>query len=315
VIRVVAFFVLLSACTTESGSTWIDVTCGGGHACALAADGTVECWGKASDGQTNVPADTKFSTISAGDTHTCGIVEDIGTVACWGSNHLVGGSGESNPPEHGNFLAVSAGKGFTCGVESTTHHERCWGGAPTGGPNDEEDDTGVSQPPVELVAIDAGESHVCAITTDSTVVCWGADIGKESKTQPGSAHHDTGNDDTGTQAWPTGVTEIGAGRTHSCALVQDGDVECWGMGQDNQADSQKGSFVHLAVGAQHNCALDKEGSVTCWGDNGDDESDPPEGGGPYDRISAGDEFTCAIDREGAIVCWGNNDLDQSHPPG
>jgi alpha-tubulin suppressor-like RCC1 family protein len=308
VIGAVAFFVLLPACTTESGSTWIDVTCGGGHACALADDGSVTCWGKASDGQTNPPADTKFSSISAGDTHTCGIVKDADTVACWGSNHLVGGSGESGPPD-GYFLDVSAGKGFTCGVEATTHHEVCWGSAPTGGPN-EEDDTGVYTPPVELVAIDAGESHVCAITVDSTVVCWGADIGKESKTIPDSNHYDTG-----TEPWPSGVREIGAGRTHSCALVDDGHVWCWGMGQDNQADSQKGPFAHLAVGAQHNCALDAAGSVSCWGDNGDDESDPPEGGGPYDHISAGDEFSCAIEHDGPIVCWGNNDLDQSHPPG
>jgi len=163
-----------------------------------------------------------------------------------------------------------------------------------------------------VFAIDAGESHVCAITdSERTVACWGAEPAKRSKTETGSLDTDT-TDETPAIV---GALEIGAGRTHSCALIEDGTVACWGMGQDNQAVGQDGPFVHLAVGAQHNCALDDAGVVSCWGDNGDDESDPPEGGGPYDRISAGDEFTCAVDRDGHIVCWGNNDLDQSHPPG
>ena len=297
----VAFFGLLPACTLDAESNWIDVTCGGGHACALAEDGTVKCWGKASDGQTNPPADTKFVQISAGDTHTCGITDD-GEVACWGSNHDLESIGRT-----GSYLAVSAGQGFTCAVTSTRQVD-CWGTFP----DFQEDDQGNPQPPTNLVAIDAGESHVCAITdSERTVACWGAEPAKRSKTETGSLDTDT-TDETPAIV---GALEIGAGRTHSCALIEDGTVACWGMGQDNQAVGQDGPFVHLAVGAQHNCALDDAGVVSCWGDNGDDESDPPEGGGPYDRISAGDEFTCAVDRDGHIVCWGNNDLDQSHPPG
>ena len=296
----VAFFGLLPACTSETGRTWIDVTCGGGHACALADDGTFECWGKASDGQTNPPVDTKFATVSAGDTHTCGITLD-GEIACWGSNHLF----ESTAPSGSGYLAVSAGKGFTCAV-NIQHQAACWGAAPEF-PLDKQ---GQPVTPDELTAIDAGESHVCAIT-QGTVVCWGAEQAKTSKTDTESIDSDTADDTPAV----FGAIEIGAGRTHSCALVEDGQVKCWGLGQDNQADGREGPFVHLAVGAQHNCALDEAGSASCWGDNGDDESDPPEGGGPYDRISAGDEFSCAIDRDDNIVCWGNNDLDQSHPPG
>ena len=302
----IAFFGLLPACTSESGPTWIDLTCGGGHACALAEDGTVTCWGKASDGQTNPPADTKFTAISAGDTHTCGITDE-GTVACWGSNGL--DESGSDGRHGGSFVAVSAGQGFTCAVNSG-HEEQCWGkAAPDGAPNWEDEDSG--DEPVYLNAIDAGESHVCAIDAHHEVVCWGAEGAKSSKTDTESIDTDTGDKKPAV----VDAIEIGAGRTHSCALTGAGRVYCWGMGQDNQADPQDGPFVHLAVGAQHNCALDEEGGVSCWGDNGDDESDPPEGGGPYDRISAGDEFTCALERDGDIVCWGNNDLDQSHPPG
>ena len=156
---------------------------------------------------------------------------------------------------------------------------------------------------------------MCAITKDNnsnTPVCWGADPAKSSKGDPLSL--DPNRHDDELPDWFNEVIQIGAGRTHSCALIGDGRVECWGIDQDNQADPQAGPFEQLAVGAQHNCAIDEAGAAWCWGDNGDDESDPPEGGGPYDRISAGDEFTCALEREGDIVCWGNNDLDQAHPP-
>ena len=299
-----AFFALLPACAPDSGPTWIDLTCGGGHACALAKDGSVTCGGKASDGQTDPPADTKFKSISAGDTHTCGITDvgtgEGGTVACWGSNSLL-----ESTPNLGNFIAVSAGKGFTCAIDNE-HHVQCWGDKTTGVLDEK------TWPTEELTALDAGESHVCAITNQQLVVCWGAEPAKSSKADPESSRP-SGEDPN--DPWPTEVIEIGAGRTHSCALTQDGHVWCFGLGQDNQADSQTGPFEHLAVGAQHNCALDEAGGVSCWGDNGDDESDPPVGSGPYDRISAGDEFTCAIDRDGVIGCWGNNDLDQSHPPG
>jgi alpha-tubulin suppressor-like RCC1 family protein len=309
VIRAVAFFGLVPACATDSGPTWIDVTCGGGHACALAEDGTVKCWGKASDGQTEPPADTKFKAISAGDTHTCGLVAEFDTIACWGSNDL----GESHR-DAGTFIAVSAGKGFTCAIDSE-HVADCWGDKATGALDALEDYPAKEAP--DLTALDAGDSHVCAITSpDNLAICWGADPVKSPKGDPdGDGKTWNSQPSELVEDGLRDVIQIGAGRTHGCALTADGHAECWGSGQDNQFDSQVGPFVRLAVGAQHNCALDEAGGASCWGDNGDDESEPPEGGGPYDRISAGDEFTCAIEREGDIVCWGNNDLDQSHPPG
>ena len=56
---------------------------GDAHSCGLNADGTVECWGSNSHGQADTPADTTFSSITAGYQTTCGIKTD-GIANCWG---------------------------------------------------------------------------------------------------------------------------------------------------------------------------------------------------------------------------------------
>ena len=61
-----------------------------------------------------------FTSISAGDYHTCGIV-GTGVVVCWGDND----DGQSTPLG-GIFVSVSAGTDYTCGVRETGSMV-CWG--------------------------------------------------------------------------------------------------------------------------------------------------------------------------------------------
>ena len=61
-----------------------------------------------------------FTSISAGDYHTCGIV-GTGVVVCWGDND----DGQSTPPGS-IFVSVSAGTDYTCGVRETGSMV-CWG--------------------------------------------------------------------------------------------------------------------------------------------------------------------------------------------
>jgi len=76
--------------------------------------------------------------------------------------------------------------------------------------------------------------------------------------------------------------QIAAGAHHSCALLDTGEVRCWGrnaegqLGQGDTAlrDTPSGnavrlgaSVVRLASGAHHNCALLTTGRVRCWGYN------------------------------------------------
>ncbi|MDE0005210.1 MAG: hypothetical protein OXQ29_21170, partial [Rhodospirillaceae bacterium] len=95
------------------------ISAGFGHSCALKRDGSVECWGGNTEGQSTPPSG-EFASVSAGADYSCGVRRD-GTVQCWGSDD----DGQANPPS-GEFASVSAGFGHSCGVRIDGSVE-CWG--------------------------------------------------------------------------------------------------------------------------------------------------------------------------------------------
>jgi alpha-tubulin suppressor-like RCC1 family protein len=86
------------------------------------------------------------------------------------------------------------------------------------------------------------------------------------------------------------VQALGVGYYHTCVLLTNGQVKCWGRNDDGQlglgdtidrgdGPGEMGAnlpFVDLGPGAlvlevdagyYHTCALLTDGAVTCWGDN------------------------------------------------
>jgi alpha-tubulin suppressor-like RCC1 family protein len=126
---------------------FIEVTAGGAHSCALDQDRLAWCWGSNSNGQLGivrrhdrqltpvaVNGGFRFSSISAGDRHTCGIDVDTRTL-CWGAND----SGQLGD-----------------GTRSDRDAPRYV----------------IDAPPFTEIA--AGGRHSCAIDRDARVHCWGA---------------------------------------------------------------------------------------------------------------------------------------------
>ena len=67
---------------------YIAISSGANHVCAIAAEGSIMCWGNEdgdSHGQvSDRPTSGRFTQISSGSNHTCALRDD-GAVTCWGS--------------------------------------------------------------------------------------------------------------------------------------------------------------------------------------------------------------------------------------
>ena len=127
------------------------------------------------------------------------------------------------------------------------------------------------------------------------------------------------------------VVEVAAGRSHSCARTDAGDVWCWGRGEEGQTGgassviSQQvtlpGAATSLSAGGPraepsgHTCSILDGGEVWCWGANelgqsapGSDEPIvPPSRATAVNAVTvdAGGRHTCAITADRTVLCWGS----------
>ncbi len=318
------------------GRTAVALAAGTAHTCAILDNGTVRCWGEGADGRlgygnTNKIGDDETPNtagpvnlgtgrtavaITAGDKHTCALL-DNGTVRCWGKGDF-GRLGYGNADEIGDnetpntagpvFLgfgrtavAIAAGVEHTCAILNNGS-VRCWGEGAAGrlgygNTNDIGDDDfpGFSGP-VSLgtgrtaVAITAGDHHTCAVLDNGTVRCWGD--AANGRVGYGNAT-DIGDDEAVSTAGPV---DLGAGRTalaitagsaHTCAVLDNNTLRCWGEGDlgrlgyanqsdigDNEVPGSVGpvnlgagrTAVVVTAGTAHTCSVLDDGTVRCWGD-------------------------------------------------
>jgi alpha-tubulin suppressor-like RCC1 family protein len=288
-------------------------------------------------------------TLALGFLHGCVLMPD-GKVRCWGFNGA-GELGDGLGYDAGNRLdhalapqvvpgldhvtAIAAGLAHTCVVRDDGHVE-CWGINSYGQLGD--GTTERSSKPVRVgvlsdaVSLAGGTSFTCAIQTGKTVTCWGANYS-------GQLGDGTKSDAPALAPVPvknlTNVIAITAGTYHTCALVEGGDVFCWGkndhgqLGLGTNVESLVPAKTPLAKIAQvvatetFTCAREDAGRVFCWGlnDYGQLGTSPavlkemikPFAVGAIDDATflwAGFEHACALRRSGAVVCWGNNEDGQ-----
>jgi len=123
--------------------------------------------------------------------------------------------------------------------------------------------------------ISAGYQHTCALLADNTIKCWGA-----------SSAGQLGNGITYADlVFPDEVfdvnnaTQVSAGSSHTCALLNDSTIKCWGSasagqlgnGTDSGQEEQPVAVSNIADAAQvsargsHTCALLNDNTIKCWG--------------------------------------------------
>ena len=246
----------------------VDVSCGSTFTCALLATGQVSCWGDNSDGQlgdgTTIARTTpavvlqldNAIAITTAMQHACAVVQG-GAVKCWGTN-TDGQLGNGNTTKSylpttasaTGALQVIAASDFTCARDGAGQ-VTCWGsndlgelgtGATNPAPNPSPAITQVH----DAIGLAAGYQHACAARRTGEVVCWGAagdgQIGTGSITL-----EDAAIPRPTTVVGVSGVLAISAGGDHSCAVDNEGGVQCWGDNSFGELGNGTEATAYAAV--------------------------------------------------------------------
>ncbi|MDB4602745.1 hypothetical protein OAH71_02415 [Euryarchaeota archaeon] len=300
----------------DNGAVWVEVS-EGNHACAILDNGSVYCWGQNSAGQlgdgsfverltpvqVNGLGDERATKLALGQYHSCALMER-GEVRCWGGN------------SQGQL-----GDGTTFGRPSASAT------------------SSLSTNNDNAVSIVAGEQHTCALLQDGGVSCWGWNYGGQLGI--GSEISQSSPQETTLTSNGSSAISLAAGSYHTCAILQDGNVHCWGLNSngalgDGTIVDRNASQVSLTVdlgsgrtatkisaGMAHTCAHLDNDTVSCWGWNDDsqigdgttiDRLNPVNIYTGYFRtvrdISVGWTHTCALLDNGGIKCWGDDSAGQ-----
>ncbi len=370
----------ISAMSHGSG-TACAVTLAGNVKCwGLNDDGQLGLGHTEAVGDDEDPADVGFvdlggaaSTVHTNGEQTFALMTD-GTVRAWGLNdaaqlglgHTANIGDDETPasatvsttPQLGGTVVELSAHGYFACARLSGGSVRCWGANDQGqlgyghvdAIGDDEDpsaagDVDLADTAVELAT---GSEHACARLSDGEVQCWGAN----GYGQLGYGHTDNiGDDETPLGAGTVeldgrAATQLVAGARHTCALLDDGAVRCWGdnsRGQlgydgldavgDDEILTDAGDLplaapaVSISAGRAHTCAQLQDGALYCWGANDFGQlgrgtidevvtltttSSLDLGGLEVDMLFTGAtaDKTCALMNDAAVHCWGANDLGQ-----
>ena len=322
------------------------LSAGDTHTCVVLVDNSVKCFGLGSEGQLGNESTSKIGdgigasvasssaislglgrsarAIATGTSHTCALLDNM-TVKCWGSG-LYGRTGYGDSDNRGDN-------------------------------SDEMDD---ELPAIDLgsertaTMIAVGSNHSCALLGDATVKCWGrsnsGQLGYNDTATRGDGPGEMG-DALPAISFAAGrtATAIAAGANHTCAVLDNAQMVCWGdneygqLGQGNMINIGDAlnatiaatptinmgtgrSVVAISAGNLHTCALLDNATVKCWGsagngrlgtgatnDLGDDPAEIGDAllpislgtGASAISVTAGGSHTCVLLNTAAVKCFGN----------
>jgi alpha-tubulin suppressor-like RCC1 family protein len=177
--------------------------------------------------------------LSAGERHTCALTRS-GTAVCWGDGFY----GQLGDGHKGNY---------------NTDYESSVPVAVIGLNN--------------VVAISAGKTHSCALSSIYAVFCWG---NGKNRQLDGSTYSSTAPVPLIDLSKHIGnISTVSAGGYQTYVLASSGKVVVWGYtgfsdseyGQGHSADwvTNLSNAVSVSAGHVHACSLTSTGNVVCWG--------------------------------------------------
>ncbi|MFL2984249.1 MAG: putative Ig domain-containing protein [Candidatus Poseidoniaceae archaeon] len=339
------------------------------HTCAILDTGSLMCWGRDHVGQlgngatttvsqeepvlVNLPSGQKAVAVSAGNFHTCALL-DTGSVMCWGGdgNGQLGNGATTTAfqdepvlvdlPTGRSAVGLSVGGKHSCAILDTGSL-MCWGLGADGqlgngdlNKDDEESPVYVNLPYGRTaVAVSVGNQHTCALLDTGSLMCWGRD-------DSGQLGEGAGGSDQVSPVYvnlPTGRTAVSivAAFQHSCAILDNRSLMCWGKDVNSQLGNGAGTSNQLSpvyvdlppgrgavavdAGDYHTCAILDNESTYCWGSNivgglgfdgptNTDQASPVHvnlsAGWTAVAISLGQYHTCVILDDASMTCWGWN---------
>jgi alpha-tubulin suppressor-like RCC1 family protein len=252
-----------------SSATWAQpagsVAAGGLHTCALRTDGTsATCWGSNARGQLtgenpgpdSVDITTPvFQQIAVGLEHGCGVVQ--GTLWCWGDNlqgqlaqdpTLVSLSSVPTQVQLAGVDEVATGARHSCA--RIGNEVWCWGRNDLGQLGDGSGEpqwtpVPVALPPsITLERIASGLDHTCALTHSGDLWCWGSNTSGQLMLEPDAQGNDSYTLVPVEVDAGASVLAFAGGGTHSCALVDTGEIVCWGTNTRGQIGDGTTSYAH-----------------------------------------------------------------------
>lgn len=296
---------VLSHQVTVAPYHFIKITTGMSGSCGLTPQGNAICWGEwdrpvfdprsgALPTRANGPP---LAAISIGMLYSCGL-DFGGALHCAGQNS-------------GGQLGLAYASMFASGVIRAA-------GVPV------------------FRSISAGVDYACGIASDSTGYCWGSSDSGQVGVTPLRERCKPLLTEAACTTIPLQLApryrflDIAAAYFHTCGVLTDHSVVCWGSNSDGQLGdgttrstavpvrvASDAKFASVTVGGSHTCAVAMDGRGYCWGSNrlgelgaGDDDREhdvptPIAGGMRFLTLSAnGDNGTCGLTVAHTLLCWG-----------
>ncbi len=310
----------------------VDFSVGLHHTCALLDGNNVRCWGSNESGELGLETnenvmlplsveplyfDTPIISITSGVSHNCLLFAD-GGMKCWGNN------------EAGQL-----------GLGHTNNY----------GDDDGESISDLDYLPIgeNVIEVTAHDYMTCALTETGNMKCWGynyfGQLGLGHTEHIGDSEP---IDDLDFVNFGDGilVKKVIAGLYHTCAILENDDLKCWGLNKDGQlglghaqdmggneqpfeidAVSVGSMITEIDLGSRITCITNEIGQLKCWGagafgrlgtgdtDNIGDDRLPSDVGfidleEPVVTFVSGGSHVCALLESGKVKCFGSNNIGQ-----